>query len=216
MSAKMRMKNLEGETEVTRVYRGVKVIRDGVTITNISGRVWVSHPGGKIITAPHLMGAPSFTKAVELKVIATTEQAAGQECEFKIEVTGGLTNGDPGLDYEYQAVYSKGVCVTREEMADAYRGDEFDKEYHSFDVVEVINKLELEVTFPEGYKVHAYPMVFFANGETIVQKELQQIIPGFSKTATPSVLRVDQPKVGFRYAIYWIPPSAREVEQLRK
>lgn len=211
VSSKMRMTNMQGTTEVTRSYRDVKVVRSGVTITHIPGRVWVEHPTGKIATCPQFIGMPSLpAKAVELKIV----EAKDKECVFNVEVTGGLTDNDPGFDYEFQTTYSKGICVTREEMEEAYKQADFKKEYHSFDVVTPIDILDVEVVFPEGYRVQAYPVVFYLNSELIINRELERVKAGFDKTATSAKFRVEQPKIGFRYAIYWLPPSSREVEQL--
>lgn len=209
--SKMRMTNMQGATEVTRTYRGVKVVRSGVTITHIPGRIWVDHPTGKITTCPQLTDTPSLpAKAVELKIVT----AEDKECVFNIEITGGLTNSDPGLDYEFQTTYSKGICVTKEEMEEAYKQADFKKEYHSFDIVSPIDILDLEVAFPEGYLVQAYPVVFYLNSELIINRELERIKVGFDKSGTSAKLRVEQPKIGFRYAIYWLPPSSREIEKL--
>lgn len=210
---KLRMTDVQGAVELTRICRDVKVVRSGVVITQIPGRVWVVHPAGRITTCPTLIGTPSLpAKAVELKIL----QENDKECVFNIEVTGGLTDGDPGLDYEFQTICSKGMCVTREEMEDAYRQADFKKEYHSFDVTTPIDILELEAEFPEGYRVQAYPIVFYLNSELTINRELERVRGGFNISGTSAKFKIEQPKIGFRYAIYWVPPSLREVEQLAR
>lgn len=211
--SRMVMTNLDGRTEVTRDYRGIKVNPRAGSINSIPGRSWVSHPAGQIIQGPELVGPPTLhTKYVQLKIVNADNKVA----EFNIEVTGGLTQNDPAFDFEVRTVYSIGMCITREEMVLAYTNDPFKNEYHSFDVTFPVDLLDLEVAFPERYQVQAFPTVFYINSENPNDTELVRIRGGFNKTPTGAKFRVDQPKVGFRYAIYWVPPTRQEVDALQQ
>lgn len=212
VSMKMRMMDLQGKTEITTSHQGIKVIRKDLAITHIPGGVWVQHPDGHIVKKPHLMSQSSLTKSVELSDINLREDR--KKCTFKVEITGGLTSTDPPFDFEDRAITSKGVCVTKEEMEETYKSDEFKKEYHSFDVVFPLDLLVIEVEFPKGYSVQSYPIVFYSQSELVNDKELDRVKTGFQRLATGARFIVDKPLVNFRYAIYWIPPTKREVERL--
>jgi len=215
INVKMRMVDLQGKAEIIASHRGLKVIRKDLTIPHIPGCTWVQHPNGKIDQLPQLTSQPSLiTKAVELRDINLKED--GKKCTFKVEVTGGLTSADPPFDFEDRTVLSKGLCVTKEEMEETYKSDEFKKEYYSYDVIFPMDLLVIEVEFPEGYRIQPYPIVFYLYSEFVNNKELNRVKTGFQRLATGARFSVDKPLVGFRYAIYWIPPTMREVERLLK
>lgn len=210
---KMRMIDLQGKTEIVTSHQGFQVHRKDLTIAHIPGGVWVQHPDGYIETLPYLTSPPSLlTKAVELRDVNVKED--GKRCTFKVEVTGGLTSADPPFDFEDRTVLSKGVCITKEEMEEIYKSDDFKKEYHSYDVIFPMDVLVLEVEFPEGYSIQPYPIVFYLYSELVNNIELTRVKTGFQSLVRGARFTVDEPRVGFRYAIYWIPPTIREVERL--
>lgn len=210
--SKAEITDLQGTTKLTRSVREVQITRPDVMLADIPGMVWVDHPEGKINQFPELVTPTHFPKAVSLE----KERCEEKRCEFKVKVTGGLTQGDPPLDYEFQTVYSKGVCMTKEEMDEAYKGDIFKMEYHCYDVDIPMNVLELEVVFPPGYAVEAYAGVLFGKTEYMHNFELQRVQSGFRRELRGAHFRVQDPLLGFRYLIYWVPPSQKEVEQLRQ
>lgn len=204
------VKDLQGTVEVVRQYQGVKVVDKGISLGYLPGRVWVSP--GTITKEPSLIPPPSFSKAVSL-VIQSSES---QRCEFTVEIAGGLTEGDTGLDYGFRTTYCRGVVITKEEMDQAYRDDVFKNEYVSFDVDFPLDELELRVEFPEQYKVQCFPAVFLAYSECMHGLELQKTRDGFEAMSTGGArFKVKEPLLGFRYAIYWIPPPEKEVDRLR-
>lgn len=204
--------DLQGTMKLTKEFHGVQITRPDVVLADIPGMVWVDHPEGKIKQFPDLVERPHFPKFVDLK----PENYEEKRCEFRVVVTGGLTQGDPPLNYEFETVYSKAACMTKEEMDKAYEGAIFKMEYHSSDVDIPMDVLELEVVFPQGYTVEAFPGVFFGKVEYMHNFELQRVQSGFTRELRGAHFRIQDPLLGFRYLIYWVPPSQKELDQLRQ
>ena len=105
--------------------------------------------------------------------------------------------------------------MTKEEAAETYAKDLFKKEYHSFDVRFTIDELEIETEFPEGYNVRAFPGVFLRGSETWHDLELQRIKEGIEATSRGARLKIREPRIGYRYLIFWEPLPQRQLQQLR-
>lgn len=210
--SKMVMANLEGLTEVTREFKGMKVIPSGVTVEYIPGRFWADHPSGRIVTGPTLENATLAMKDVSLRVVNPSDK----EADYNIEITGGLTDNDAAFDYQVGIVFSAGMYITREEVEVAYRDAEFKREFHSFDVRFPLNVLELKVVFPDGYEISCYPMVFHFDSERTIITEVEKLTSGFTENPNGAKFRVAQPRVGFRYAIFWVSPTQDRVDALRE
>lgn len=212
MVSKAEIIDLQGTIKLTRSIHGVQITGADVSLAAIPGIVWVEHPEGKITQFPDLVGQPNFPKHVAL----TRERCGGKQCDFKVNVAGGLAQGDPPLDYTFQTVYSKGVCMTKEEASEAYGNDVFKMEYHSCDVDIPMGALELEVVFPQGYVVETFAGAFLGKPEYMHNPELKRVQPSFARHSQGAHLRIEEPLFGLRYLIYWMPPPQKEVEQLRQ
>lgn len=207
------IENLEGRVRIIREYRGLGVIEEGMVLPDIVEEAWVSAPG-KIDCKPKLISQvekSDFHKQISLVV----EDHSERNCKFRVEIEGGLTKEDGDINYGYEYTHSKGVCMTEEEAEEAYAKDNFKKEYICFDVRFPINKLELEVEFVEGYNVKVYPGVFLGGSETWNDLELQRIKEGIERTSRGACLKIDNPVLGFRYLLFWVPLARSEVEILK-
>ena len=105
--------------------------------------------------------------------------------------------------------------MTKEQAVETYAGDLFKKEYFGFDVRFPTDQAEIEIKFPQGYNVRAFPGVFLAASETWHDLELQRIKEGIKPTSRGARLKIKEPRIGYRYLIFWVPLSRKEVEQLR-
>lgn len=203
------IKDLQGTVEQLRQYHGVKIMDKGISLASLPGRVWVAP--GRIVEDPSLVAPTNFSKAVTLAI----KSRAPDRCEFTVEIAGGLTEADPGLDYGFRTTYSRGVVMTKEEVEQAYREHVFKNEYQSFDVDFPLDELELCVKFPERYRVECFPAVFVGYSERMHNLELERAKGGLKVTPTEARLRVKEPLLGFRYAIYWLAPPEKEFARLR-
>src|SRR5262245_38420686 len=102
--------------------------------------------------------------------------------------------------------------MTREEASVAYKDDIVPNEYF-YEVVDIpVDVIKLEIIFPEGYSAQIYPGVFFGEYEHFHNLELQRVQKGFQRTSRGAILTIDQPLVGFRYLVHWVPLSQKEVD----
>ena len=188
--------NSEGDVRVTRGWKGIKV-SPGVTLAYIPGHFWMGTPGASIKKGPTIIGA-AFPKAI--RPVATRQ---GNNCDYRMEITGSLTSDDPPLDYGLQIEYEKAVLMSRQDVEAAYKDDDFKQDYHSFDVDIPTDRLELEVVFPQGISVTTFPGVFYGRSELVHEKEYNRVKHGFEATPRGGRFIIDGPLVGFRYFIYW-------------
>jgi hypothetical protein len=206
------IEDLEGKARITREYYGVEVIAESIRLPAFPEEVWVAPPG-TIVNKPQLL--PGLTKANFRKHIGLeNEQCEEQVCRFNVEVQGGLTKADGEIDFGFHWTCSKAVCITKEEAAETYTRDIFKKEYHSFDVRFPIDELEIEIEFPKGYNVRTFPGVFLAGSEIWHDVQLQRIKEGIQETDRGARLKIAEPRIGYRYLIFWEPLSLRQVQQL--
>ncbi|HZG51822.1 MAG TPA: hypothetical protein VEZ40_06775 [Pyrinomonadaceae bacterium] len=136
---------------------------------------------------------------------------------FTIDIPGALKAEDGPLSYSYEIRAYAGFYMTREEVDQAF--PTFKREYISFEVVAPIDKLELEIKFPEKYPVTVLSYGVFmgpvmADG-LMSDDELRRIEPGFTRNQSVARLEIDNPRVGHRYLIYWQPPAKTLVDALK-
>lgn len=210
--AKSVIEDFEGTVHMIREWHGVGVLAEDMTLNSIPCEAWASAPA-TIEKEPELcqwLETTGFHKHISL----VPEQSGDQFRKFRIEIEGGLHKADGVIDYGFQYTWSKAACMTKEEAAEAYANDTFKKEYHCFDVRFPLGELEMEVEFPEGYDVKAYPGVFLGGSETWDDLELQRIKGGIQPTKRGASLKITDPLIGYRYLIFWVPLSRKELEEL--
>ncbi|MBV9611197.1 MAG: hypothetical protein JO091_01940 [Acidobacteriaceae bacterium] len=202
--SRMEILNLDGDSRTTMRWTGIK-LSQGVLLTHLSGRVWVSTPQATIRSGPRLVSSSEFPK--EISLVLTKDTPA--EREYNIEIPALLTPNEPPLDFEIETEFCKSVFMYREAVDAAYSNDEFKRDYHAFDVEFPINKILLEVSFPENFPVTTFAGVFAARTENFYDVEFQRVKGGFEKTTRGGRFAITSPLVGCRYFIYWtVPPKS--------
>lgn len=202
VSSRMRIINEEGDSVVRRCWRNITP-SEGVEISHLGGTFWVGTPGGVISSPPELNMPNNFPKNVELNYVRENDQ----RYRYNVEILGSLTEHDPPLDYDVVVEYEGNVLMDENEIKEAYKDDIFKYDYFVFDVHTPVDELVLEVNFPRTVETNLYPGVFFGDSEIQNDQELQRIRGGFETNSTRARLTVDNPLLGFRYFIYWTPPS---------
>jgi hypothetical protein len=177
----------EGSAKLKINRQGIKV-SGGVKLDQIPGMVAPGAPGGKITRHPELKPV-TFTKAVFLKPKVQTDGLS----EFDIVISNSLTNLDPALDFEYESEVEKFCLMTREEVEEAYQKSDFRHEFVSLRIEMPTDKTLLEVTFPEWYRVDAYPGVFFGESMSMHDIELYRVNGGFEKTPRGARFTINKP-----------------------
>jgi hypothetical protein len=95
--------------------------------------------------------------------------------------------------------------MSNEAIAAAYKDSSLKKEYQEVESVTPTKHLELDVRFPAGFQVKAFPGVFLLGTETLHASELNRIRSGFEEVGNSVRLKVENPLPGFSYLIYWTP-----------
>jgi hypothetical protein len=202
--SKIEILNRDGDSKTTMRWTGIKV-SDGTILTHLSGRIWALTPGATIRNKPRLTTSKGFPKSISLVPTKDTPT----EFEYNIEIVGNLTPKEPPLDYETEAELSKAVLMDKESVDAAYSKDPFKLDYHIFDVDFVIDRLTLEVVFPENFPVTAYASVFWGHTEIAYDAEFQRVTTGFKQTTRGGRFVIEKPRLSCRYLIYWtVPPKA--------
>lgn len=214
VTSKVEFRNYEGAYDLTTSRKGVKITKTGVTLPRLPGTILIEHPSAQFETSPQIKNISHIPgKVAELK----DEVLSDKQIRLYIQISpDGLTDSDPEFNWEYKLEAHSGLCITKEEMEEEYKDEIFKNEYFFFDVKEPIDTLNLEVVFPVGYEVKAFPAVFYYGSKIINSVELQQTKEGFDESSINPRLIIARPKIGFRYAICWVPPSSERVAQLRK
>lgn len=202
VSARMDVINEEGDSVVKRCWRNIKP-SEGIQMSHLGGTFWVGTPGGKVSSPPKMSMPSYFPKDVRLNYVKENDK----KYRYNVNITGDLTNNDPPLDYDVEADYTGNVLMSEREIKEAYKNDIFKYDYFVFDVNTPIDDISLEVTFPRSVEVDLYPGVFYGDSEVQNDQELQRVSDGFETTPTGARLTVANPLLGFRYFIYWTPPS---------
>jgi hypothetical protein len=198
--------NLDGDVRVTKTYIGVKILT-GMTLSHLPHKASVASPTG-VLAGPTILrrkeadaGGP-FTKGLSLQYKPEGPQLAAEI----VVIDGSLDSTDPPLTYELQYNARNAILMWREQVEEAYRGDSFQKEYHSFLPSFPTDRLDMEVRFPDGYACEFFAAVFLSSEEFIHQQETARVRPGLSRVDHGARLSVEKPLIGFRYAIYWESP----------
>jgi hypothetical protein len=195
----------QGLSKTDWEYNDVQIIRHGAQLPNIPGRMWFAPPNSEITKPPTLV-KHTFSRPLNLTILERTKNS----CDYQVEITGSLNHGDGLLSYKYTAEISNAFFMVKEDLDAAPQ--QFKREYWGFNIVIPVDKLEVSISFPPGYRVATYPGACL--GDVLSEKllhgdELQRI--GANKWFEKGPdndwarLRVEEPIVGFTYFIYWTP-----------
>jgi hypothetical protein len=183
--------------------------RDFVRDERTIGQFWTTV--GNTIDQPTFNLPLDFGKQLEPRIQA----GPPHQCDFRVEILGGLVAKEV-LNYSVGTTIRGGVKMTKEEADACYSLDAFKSEFVSYDVDYPLERLDLSVTFPEGYIVQCYTGVFLAHSECVhTREQLRMKNEGaLVQLRNRATLSVSAPLLGFRYAIYWTPLEKRAFDAL--
>src|SRR5205085_10038723 len=113
-----------------------------------------------------------------------------------------------------------GVFMTKEDVI-AKAPSTFRKEYWGHYVVTPVDRIEIFISFPEGYRVSRFfvgaCIGSLPSAQTMHGEEIQRILTAgsFEPGENWARLKIESPYIGFSYLIYWDPPSQKEVDALK-
>jgi len=210
LSITHRLIDLEGRTKSEWKWDEIQIIRQGARLPVLSHDMWFSS-GATITRGPECSGE---NRSLSMDIYE--RKSNSWKCQMIIP--GALQYGE-SLSYSLSAEIDKGFLVTKEEVEKST--EEFKREYWAFCVVSLMEKLELEVSFPEGYSVKCNVGVSLGpiiRSEVSMDGEELSRIRGnkwFVTSNGSARLTVMKPLIGFSYLIYWIPPAEKIVAELR-
>jgi transcriptional regulator with XRE-family HTH domain len=190
--------DLKGNAIARRVFRGIQP-EPGIILNHIPGQIVMLTPGSRIVSGPKLADLSAQAKGLDLVV----KRHGDAIQSYRVLVANGLASDDPPLSFSIETRFERAVLMTTEEVRDAYASDEFQWDYFSYDVVVPTDLLTLEVSFPRETTVELFPNVFFAWSELVCHPELRRTRNGFDVTPNRARFVVRNPRIGFRYLIYW-------------
>ena len=197
--------NRQGDSRVKRAWQEIRSRRE---VANIPGRFFLATPGGSIAgKGPRFIEPSNFPKAVTWSPEVKRRNGV-HEIEYTVTITNFLTPFDPPLNYGIEVDYDRGVLMNLQAVKDAYANDAFKWDYHSVKVAFPVDQLTIEVEFAEDFGFETFPSVFYGH-ESYHDLEFQRVRKGFKGglKSLKSTFRIEDPKLGFEYLIYWILPS---------
>lgn len=211
---KVIVENPDGLTYLKMERRGTKA--HNLQLLQIPGRAFTDHPEGVIVQEPRLTyTSPRNARDIDMKVSEIGKSR--KLCEFTIDIIGGgLTDGEGELDYDYEVAFSRMFSMTKEELDALGGGTILKREYFCHEVTFPTDTIELEVEFPEGYPIETHFAVFAGATEFINSAELQSKKSCFEQTPRGGYFKIEKPLLGFRYAIFWMPPSQERFEVFKQ
>lgn len=196
--------NWEGDANVTREYRGLQT-GEGLQLRFLKNKAFTSTPNSKFGQA----------RLIPEKTSPGISMQCGEETEnlwfFQINFPEDLTSVEGGADYAFEYSIQKGVLMTKEAAAEAYRTDPRPREA-VYQINEVFNELlELEVMFPRGYPAKVTCLALI--NEVVHDEETKKL--RIQETEQGIAVTVEKPLPGFWYLIEWDGPPEDEFRRLK-
>jgi hypothetical protein len=211
-SQKVEVLDVDGTCKMTRYWKGVKVV-GGLRLPDLHSEVQVTTPGSSIRSLPRLVEEIVFPRRTDFTVMSSDQQPSA--CRMRLEVEGGLTEGDPELNYGYEYVVSRAFLMTREEVEEAYK--------HDSDVIkgeamligdgEDADAFEVELTFPTGFVTEPEWGVMHRKFGVQHDAEYQRIRGNKKKLPWGYRFWVESPLSSCEYYIHWWPPGESATER---
>jgi len=211
IEAELEVQNHSGDCVFYRAYHG---LCSSIRMPHIMHKV-VGSPYGSIEGDPVFVniGKP-FHKALSLQV---TERPNAYCRTFRVSIHGDLTEADKDtLCYKYMIRAKNAFAMTQEEFKAQHELREENEpsgEYFAFDVEYPLEELKLIVKFPEAYPVQPQLLAYLSHGWVINEAEFQRVRGDFIKEANCATITIKKPLHGFRYVIYWDPPSRLDLRK---
>jgi hypothetical protein len=185
-------------------WEDFRTVHQNVTRDVIRGELWFG-PTSQILKKPSFKYV--FPRTVTPEII----ELDNYKFKYQIHIDGLLNYGE-SLGYEFRVEVANAFFMNREDFA-KYTEKEpqaFNKEYWGYSILIPVDKLELNLTFPQGYVVETYPGACI--GELVVEdqlfdQEIQRIQDNgwLVKNGNSVQLTVQNPIMGLSYFIYWEP-----------
>jgi hypothetical protein len=201
--------NAEGDAKTTRTYTDVR-LQAATTLGHLPHVEEVSGEleGETCLTRVSGPDGSRFPKQVGVRY----NRINSQKAETVLTFPTGLTIDDPPLSYVLESRVKRGYFMTAEGLAAAYGDSAFPYEWHAISPGFPIDRITLDIYFPQGYPMpDCFPVVFIGDGELIHSQETDRIKAGITRRANGASLLVDEPLMGFRYLISWAPPPQAKI-----
>lgn len=183
-------------------------LKTSLTITNLRIPCKFQLSPGAKTSKPTAEPLPGSQLPVHFETTAQTENT--MEGFIVLE---GLFAPDSGyVGFRVTQPFANAFCLTKEAALEAYRNSAWQTEYATSGIISPAKVLRRSVNFPESHRNLTPPpkaIVFLGDDEVVDQAETARVKPGLTALETSATLVVNDPKVGRRYGISWMPPQAR-------
>ena len=198
-----------GRCSHVRKWRGV---RANQTITNLEIPCLFSLSAGADTEMPQAEAIEN-SKLTARFVVKETTHDSNRSTVGGVVVLDGLISPDvQPVNFVVTQVCRNPFALTEEEAVQRYKGDEWTTEYAASSITVPARVLRRTVKFPASHRDRisaAQAVVFWGEtGEVVDEEETARVRTALVTSSESATLVVQDPKVGFRYAVAWMPPKA--------
>lgn len=131
-----------------------------------------------------------------------------KEVRGKFKILGHFGVDSEPVSFECAQMFEGAFQLTRESALKQYENTDWPEEYTSSTSIAAMQALSVQVIFPEEYdfKTAPSPVAFIGKTHHVHELETTRIRDGFAIDGRKVTLNVDNPAIGLRYAISWMPP----------
>jgi hypothetical protein len=195
----------DGNGTYVRRVSGI-VPRQTVTNLCIPYSFGIASPGGRLLGNPDAKELDGSELPAEVQEIELTDtQVTGV-----IKIAGTFHRGVTGEGFRLTQPFEKGCCLTRKQAQAAYKNDPWPMEYLAALVSVPTTTLRIVVEFPPSHhEMRPKPsaVVFVGDTETAYPLGVEALKGKVAFDAGVATLAIQDPKLGFRYGITWMPPD---------
>jgi len=196
--------DLEGTVRQTWLHRGVTV-REDFALEAIRLGVFTPGPAESVEVEPPTLSYEGVRPGAEYRLRASVNPRGEIEVSLQ-NARGGRLEIDGG-SFGVSRVMAHAARVWREDVESAFEKDRIQYEYARAQAISPTRVLKLEVGFPPGYAVQAFPLVFKGSGEVLDDSAARAGALSFEFSGNGGTLEVTDPTDGRFYGIGWTSPS---------
>lgn len=190
----------DGRTESVREYRGIRARAAGTVLQN-------QEVPYKVNASCGTFGQPVVKDVSGLPTELRITSQSAQLIEGSIMMLG-LLRSDSRTDFDVSQPAEGMFLMTREAVLSAYKNAKWKTEYQSLTTAVPTKLLKITLRFPPSFKgMGKATSVVFGDQEEVDQGETNRVKNALVMVSSAvAVLTVEDPKIGLRYAISWMPP----------
>jgi len=193
-----------GHGEHIRKWIGI-ICRESITNLKIPAKFWLS--GGKN-HRPTVEALPGSLLTAHFDVTHETDTMI----DGNFVIDGLIRPGTGYVAFYATQRFERGFLLTKQQVHEAYKNEKWTTEYAVSEIRQRTQTLRRSVNFPTSHTKLSpppFPVVFIGETEEVDDAEIERVQSGLSILDSSATLVVQNPKVGRRYGIAWMPPNTK-------